>query len=178
MSGKQRTSNGSSQLLDQDSLLLSGSQTSSAPAFPRSIQQMLDSLDRQAALVDRHGTIRSTNRDWQRAVARRPQYGLSVGECYTEFLKRLAGRSRDGVAIIVRAVEEIFSGTRWRFSTVYKGSDTFEGHYFKVTASRFYVEREPFAFITVQDVTALFTAHSSPAAPLTEADSACLLRPR
>jgi hypothetical protein len=117
--------------------------------------KVLDALGRQAALVDCRGIVRSVNCHWRRSVDRRTEQGLHVGECYTDYLRRLIDRGDRGVTTILRAVHQICDGERWRFSSMYNGSGPFDGLTLKVTASRIYFDHERFALVTVQDVTAL-----------------------
>jgi signal transduction histidine kinase len=119
------------------------------------IQQVIDGLVEQVALIDSAGTIIAVNKRWKRQVERHARVGLHISRDYEAFLQGLIDRGDEGVIPILRAFREIAAGARPSFHCIYNGTGAFAGYDFNVAIAKLRVHQSRYILVSVSDVTEL-----------------------
>src|SRR6478735_12518457 len=74
------------------------------------IQQIIDGLVEQIALIDCDGTILTINESWRRQVERQAHTGLHISRDYVGFLAGLIKDGDQGAVPIFRAFQDVSAG--------------------------------------------------------------------
>jgi len=119
------------------------------------IQQVIDGLLEQVALIDCSGTIIAVNKRWKRQVEHQKRVGLHISRDYDAFLLELVESGDKGAIPILRAFREIMAGVRPSFHCVYNGTGVFAGYDFSVAIARLRVHESQYIMVSVNDVTEL-----------------------
>jgi two-component system NarL family sensor kinase len=119
------------------------------------IQEVIDGLVEQVALIGCDGKIVAINESWRRQVERQARTGLHISRDYVRFLEGLIEGGDDGVRPILQAFRDINAGSRRTFRCVYKGTGTFAGIYFNLVISALTVHDTRYVLVSVHDVTEL-----------------------
>jgi len=119
------------------------------------IQEVIDGLVEQVALVSCDGTILAVNECWRRQVERQARTGLHISRDYLAFLEGLIQDGDEGVKPILRAFREISTGSRGTFRHLYKGSGAFDGYDFRIVVAPLTIHGTPHVLVSVHDVTEL-----------------------
>jgi len=119
------------------------------------IQEVIDLLDEQVAVVSCDGTIIAVNKRWRRQVERQARHGLRISRDYISFLTELI-ESGDKVAVgILQAFRDIAVGSRSSFHCVYNGTGAFAGYDFNVGNAPVKIHDTRHVLVSVHDVTEL-----------------------
>jgi len=138
------------------SIIRRGQESPSGNAFDLDeIQEVIDGLVEQVALVDCAGTIIAVNKCWSRQVERQARHGLHISREYGAFLAGLVETGDDGAVPILRAFREIAAGARPSFHCVYRGTGGFAGYDFNVAIATLRVHGTRYVLVSVHDVTEL-----------------------
>ena len=121
------------------------------------IQQIIDGLVEQIALIDCDGTILAVNESWGRQVERQAHTGLHISRDYVGFLVGLIEDGDQGVVPILRAFQDVSAGQRRTFRCVYHGQGAFAGYDFTVMIMALVVHQMRCILVSVHDVTELVT---------------------
>ena len=121
----------------------------------REIQEVIDGLVEQVALVSCDGTILAVNDRWRRQVERQARTGLHISRDYIAFLEGLIEDGNEGVKPILRAFRDISAGSRRIFRHLYKGSGAFDGYDFNVVVAALTIHGTRHVLVSVHDVTEL-----------------------
>jgi len=119
------------------------------------IQEVIDGLVEQVALVSCNGTILAVNDCWRRQVERQARTGLHISRDYTAFLEGLIEDGDDGVKPILQAFRDISAGSRRTFRHLYKGSGVFDGYDFNIIVAALTIHGTRHVLVSVHDVTEL-----------------------
>jgi two-component system NarL family sensor kinase len=119
------------------------------------IQEVIDGLVEQVALIGCDGTILAVNERWRRQVERQARTGLHISRDYISFLEELVESGDDGARPILQAFKDISAGTRQSFRCVYKGTGAFSGYDFNLIVAALTVNRTRHVLVSVHDVTEL-----------------------
>ncbi len=119
------------------------------------IQEVIDGLVEQVALVGCDGTILAVNERWRRQVERQARTGLHISRDYISFLEGLIESGDDGAIQILQAFKDICAGTRQSFRCVYKGMGAFAGYDFNLIVAALTVNQTRHVLVSVHDVTEL-----------------------
>jgi two-component system, NarL family, sensor kinase len=119
------------------------------------IQEVIDGLVEQVALVGCDGTILAVNDCWRRQVQRQSRTGLHISRDYIAFLECLIESGDEGVKPILKAFRDIASGSRGAFRHLYKGSGCFEGYDFNIVVAALTIHGTRHVLVSVHDVTEL-----------------------
>jgi signal transduction histidine kinase len=119
------------------------------------VQELIDGLVEQVALVNCDGRIIAVNKRWRRQVEQQARYGLHISRDYDAFLSGLIEDGDEGAAPILKAFREIAGGTRRSFHCIYRGSGAFEGYDFNVVIAALHVHEGRHVLVSVHDVTEL-----------------------
>lgn len=119
------------------------------------IQEVIDGLVEQVALVGCDGTILAVNDCWRRQVERQARTGLHISRDYIAFLEDLIEGGDEGVKPILQAFRDISAGSRRTFRHLYKGSKVFDGYDFNVVVAALTIHGTRHVLVSVHDVTEL-----------------------
>jgi two-component system NarL family sensor kinase len=119
------------------------------------IQEVIDGLVEQVALIGCDGTILAVNERWQRQVERQARTGLRISRDYVSFLEGLIESGDDAAKLILQAFKETCAGTRQSFRFVYHGTGAFSGYDFNLIIAALTVNRSRHVLVSVHDVTEL-----------------------
>jgi two-component system, NarL family, sensor kinase len=119
------------------------------------IQEVIDGLVEQVALVSCDGTILAVNDCWRRQVERQARTGLHISRDYVAFLEELIEDGDEGVKLILRAFQDISAGSRRIFRHLYKGRGAFEGYDFRIVITALTIHGTRHVLVSVHDVTEL-----------------------
>ena len=121
----------------------------------REIQEVIDGLVEQIALIGCDGTILAVNDSWRRQVERQARTGLEISRDYVRFLAGLVEDGDEGAAPILQAFREISAGARQTFRCVYHGRGAFAGYDFNIIVAALTVRESRCVLVSVHDVTEL-----------------------
>ena len=119
------------------------------------IQEVIDGLVEQVALISCDGTIMAINDRWRRQVERQARTGLHISRDYIAFLTSLVEDGDDGVKPILQAFRDIAAGTRRTFRHLYRGSGAFAGYDFNIIITALVIHGTRYVMVSVHDVTEL-----------------------
>lgn len=119
------------------------------------IQEVIDCLVEQVALVACEGTILAVNDCWRRQVERQARSGLHISRDYIAFLEGLIEDGDEGVKPILQAFRDIAAGSRRIFRHLYKGSGAFDGYDFNIVVAALTIHGTRHVLVSVHDVTEL-----------------------
>jgi two-component system, NarL family, sensor kinase len=119
------------------------------------IQEVIDGLVEQVALVSCDGIILAVNDCWRQQVERQSRTGLHISRDYIAFLESLIEEGDKGVEPILQAFREISAGSRRTFRRLYKGSGTFDGYDFNIIVAPLTIHGTRHVLVSVHDVTEL-----------------------
>jgi len=127
-----------------------------SPGFDlQEIQEVIDGLVEQVALVACDGTILAINDCWRRQVQRQARSGLHISRDYVAFLESLIEDGDEGVKPILQAFRDISAGSRRIFRHLYKGSGAFAGYDFNIVVAALTIHGTRHVLVSVHDVTEL-----------------------
>ena len=121
----------------------------------KEIQEVIDGLVEQVALIGVDGTILAVNETWRRQVERQARTGLHISRDYTRFLADLIKDGDEGAAPILQAFQDISAGIRQTFRCIYNGRGAFAGYDFSIIVTALTVQETRFILVSVHDVTEL-----------------------
>jgi two-component system, NarL family, sensor kinase len=119
------------------------------------IQEVIDGLVEQVALVSCEGTILAVNACWRQQVERQAHTGLHISRDYTAFLEGLIEDGDKGVEPILQAFRDISAGSQRTYRRLYKGSGAFEGFDFNIIVAPLTIHGTRHVLVSVHDVTEL-----------------------
>jgi two-component system NarL family sensor kinase len=119
------------------------------------IQEVIDGLVEQVALVACDGKILAVNDCWRRQVERQASSGLHISRDYVAFLEGLIEDGDGGVKPILQAFRDISAGSRRIFRHLYKGSGVFDGYDFNIAIAALTIHGTRHVLVSVHDVTEL-----------------------
>ena len=121
----------------------------------REIQEVIDGLVEQVALVSCEGTILAVNECWRRQVERQARTGLHISRDYIAFLEGLIEEGDEGIGPILQAFRDISAGSRRTFRRLYEGSGAFDGYDFNIIIAPLTIHGTRHVLVSVHDVTEL-----------------------
>jgi two-component system NarL family sensor kinase len=133
--------------------LLQPEEDSSAAAA--TLQQLIDDLPEQIALLDADCTILSVNRAWRQTVADHGYTTLEPGFNYRDFCNAMAAEGYQPAVEARRGLEEICSGRRDTWELVYNGQDRWSSRDYRIAFHRMQVGERRMISVTRVDVTEL-----------------------
>lgn len=119
------------------------------------IQEVIDGLVEQVALVSCEGTILAVNARWRQQVERQARTGLHISRDYIAFLEGLIEDGDRGVEPILQAFRDISAGSRRTYRRLYKGSGAFAGYDFNIIVAPLTIHGTRHVLVSVHDVTEL-----------------------
>lgn len=122
------------------------------PAKLDTLQEIIDGLPEQIALLDGDWAVLAVNRAWAESAAEASIPGLKVGENYFGGVEDFAEKGHRDAIILRQGIRQILSGRRKFFEHVYTKSEISK-HDYKVNITRFESGGEFYATVTRYDVT-------------------------
>ena len=119
------------------------------------IQEVIDGLVEQVALVSCEGTILAVNACWRQQVERQARTGLHISRDYIAFLQGLIEDGDKGVEPILQAFRDISTGSQRTYRRLYKGSGAFDGYDFNIIVAPLTIHGTRHVLVSVHDVTEL-----------------------
>jgi signal transduction histidine kinase len=126
---------------------------SNAAAVARTMQQLIDDLPEQIALLDEQCTILVTNRGWNEAVDQHGYRELSVGHNYRAFCAQKAAEGYEPAIEALAALEDIGRGTRAYWQLTYNGRDRWSGRDYQISIHRIVAGTESLISVARFDLT-------------------------
>ena len=119
------------------------------------IQELIDGLVEQVALIDCDGTIVAVNQRWRRQVERQARTGLHISRDYVSFLEALTEEGDEGARPVLQAFRDVSAGTRQTFRCIYHGTGAFDGYDFNLVIAALTVGGSRRVLVSVHDLTEL-----------------------
>src|SRR3954452_1337389 len=101
------------------------------------IQQLIDDLPEQIALLDSNCTIVAANNAWRDAAADYGYVDLAPGHSFRDFCTRPAAMGYEPAIAVNAALKDILSGERRYWQHFYNGQDRWAGRDYQICLHRF-----------------------------------------
>ena len=97
------------------------------------MQELIDDLPEQIALLDENGAIVAVNRAWKQTIHDHGYVELVPGGNYRDFCRQKAAEGYEPAVDALAALEDILSGARSFWQLVYNGRDRWNGRDYQIT---------------------------------------------
>jgi two-component system, NarL family, sensor kinase len=138
----------------EDSFIF-GQTSGSQPNFVETVQQIINGLPEQIALLDDRWVMLAANPAWARTASLYGYDGLGLGVSYLDFCTDRAKEGHTPAAIVADGIREMERTGRRSFHFTYHGTDRWEGHSFQICINRFELFGRMFATTTRYEITEL-----------------------
>ncbi len=125
----------------------------SAMAVAATMQQLIDDVPEEVALLDDTANFLAVNRAWRRAVEVHGQLDALPGHNYRDVCASRAAEGYQPAIEALTGLNEIVSGKRESWQLVYNGGDRWHGRDYQISAHRISVGGERMITVTRQDLT-------------------------
>ena len=132
------------------SFSLSGSD---AATVARTMQQLIDDLPEQIALLDEQCTILVTNHAWNEVVDQHGYRDLAVGHNYRGFCAQKAAEGYEPAIEALAALDDIGRGTRTYWQLTYNGRERWSGRDYQINIHSIAAGTESLIFVARFDLT-------------------------
>jgi two-component system NarL family sensor kinase len=130
-------------------------QASRAAAVAVTMQQLIDDLPEQIALLDEQCNILAANRPWKRVVEQHGYPEAMPGCNYREFCARKAAEGYEPAIEALVGLRDICSGERSFWQLMYNGRERWSGRDYKICIHRISIDGEKLISVTRYDLTEL-----------------------
>ena len=137
-------------------LPLSISDDFSAFAIASWMQQLIDDLPEQIALLDSNCRVIAANGAWKCAVQEHGYFDLLPGGNYHDFCLQKATEGYDPAIATLSALDGILRGDRTFWQYMYRGRDQWRDRHYQLTLHRMGTGRGNLISVTRSDLTELF----------------------
>ncbi len=124
-----------------------------AAAVAATMQQLIDDLPEQIALLDELGNILAVNRAWRDTVEEHGYYEALPGGNYREFCAAKAIEGYEPAVEAAAALADICSGRRSFWQMTYNGQERWNGRDYQICAHRIGVGAQTLISVTRFDLT-------------------------
>lgn len=124
---------------------------------PWPLQDLIDGLADNAALIAPDGIILATNQIWKETIGVLDLERLEVGYDYLDFWRGIARVGEEQACRIVRAFREVATGFRKRAACSYHNPERFSGRHFNLVFSSSEAGSRPLVLASVYDVSELIS---------------------
>ena len=124
-----------------------------AVALPGMMQQLIDDLPEEIAVLDEKCVILAVNRAWWKTVEEHGYLLASLGHNYRDFCASAAADGYQPAADALAALDDISSGRRGFWQLVYNAGARWNGHDFQICFHRIMHGDQPFILVTRFDLT-------------------------
>lgn len=125
----------------------------SALAAAAMMQQLIDDLPEEIALLDESGTFLSVNKAWRQTVLVHDQMDALPGHNYRDVCVSRAAQGYQPAADALVGLDEILSGKRDSWELVYNGGERWRGRDYHISIHRIAVGGERVISVTRNDLT-------------------------
>jgi two-component system NarL family sensor kinase len=122
-------------------------------ALAGTMQQLIDDLPEQIALLDISGVILVANRAWKKIVQDYDYLDALPGHNYRTFCVNKAAEGYEPASHAVAAIDDIASGKRSFWQLIYNGRERWSGRDFQICMHRMEVGAQSFISVTRFDLT-------------------------
>lgn len=133
----------------------SSSDTAPTPQFPHAIQQLIDDLPEEIALLDEDFRMIAANRTWSEVCERSGNRDALPGCNYRDVCARKAAEGYRPAQLATAAFEEFASGARDFWQMTYNGGVRWEGRDYQFSIHRIGTAGETAIMVTRLDLTEL-----------------------
>jgi len=124
-------------------------------ALASMMQQLINDLPEQIALLDNQLRILAVNQAWSRACVGQGYLNVGVGDSYGEVCAARAAEGYEPAALAIEALRDMAAGRRQSWQLMYNGSDVWSGRDYRFSAHRIRVGNHSFISVARADVTEL-----------------------
>jgi signal transduction histidine kinase len=117
------------------------------------MQELIDDLPEQIALLDEQGTILVANRAWNKTVIEHGYLEVLAGGNYRDFCAEKAAEGYHPAVEAIAAIDDICSGKRNFWQLIYNGQERWDGRDFQICIHRIAVGKERLISVTRFDLT-------------------------
>jgi signal transduction histidine kinase len=129
------------------------SRESSDVALAGTMQQLIEDLPEEIALLDGNGTILAANTAWMRTVQEHGHPEVMPGTNYLENCRCKAAEGYEPAIEAAVGLEEVMSGTRTSWELTYNGGDRWAGRDYRISVQRVGGGSGPLISVTRTDLT-------------------------
>jgi two-component system, NarL family, sensor kinase len=122
----------------------------------KSMQQLIDDLPEEIALLDDTGTIIAINHAWQHTIEEHGRMEASPGRNYRDVCAKRAADGYEPAKEALSALDDICSGTRTFWQLVYNGGQLWNGRDYQISFNRIGVGDRTIISVTRVDLTEIF----------------------
>jgi two-component system NarL family sensor kinase len=127
-------------------------EAANAAMLADTMQQAIDDLPEQIAILDGNCKILAVNHAWT-DVVRAHSYAAMPGDNYREFCVESASKNYEPAVEAIIALDEIWSGKRTYWQLVYNGKDRWEGRDFQICFRKMHIDIQELLIVTRFDLT-------------------------
>ena len=117
------------------------------------LQQLIDDLPEQIALLDPDGLVVAANRAWQQVVTEYGYLEALPPNSYREFCRKKAAEGYEPAIQALAALDDISSGRRSYWQLVYNGRDQWQGRDYQISFHRIKLGGRGLILVTRFDLT-------------------------
>jgi two-component system NarL family sensor kinase len=130
-------------------------QVSQAARAAATMQQLIDDLSEEIALLDERATILTVNTAWKRTVEAQGHFLALPGDNYRDVCARRAAEGYAPAADALVGLDDILSGKSKSWDLVYNGGELWSGRDYHICINRITAAGQPIISVTRYDVTEL-----------------------
>ena len=117
------------------------------------MQQLIDDLPEEIALLDERANVLTVNTAWRKTAEAHGKPDALPGHNYRDLCANLAGQGYRPAADAGAGLDEILSGNRDCWKLVYNGGERWHGRDYEISFHRIQVGGQPIITVTRQDLT-------------------------
>lgn len=117
------------------------------------MQQLIDDLPEQVAMLDESCTIVAVNRSWSQAMAMYGYSGTEPGGNYRRACQEIAATGYEPASKVLAAIDRILAGTRSYWQIIFNGRGQWSSRQYQLSFHRVIVAGRPFITISRFDLT-------------------------
>lgn len=125
----------------------------SALAAANAMQQLIDDLPEEIALLDESGNFLIVNKAWRQTVLVHDQLDALPGHNYRDFCTSRAAEGYQPAVDALAGLDEILCKRREWWELIYNGGERWRGRDYHISIHRIAVGREPIISVTRDDIT-------------------------
>ena len=132
---------------------IDGPSRNALAALCEPLQQLIDDLPEQIALVDEDCTIFAANGAWKRAAEEHGYADVLPGNNYRDFCARKAAKGYEPAREALAALDDIRADRRTFWQLIYNGRENWRGRDYQISFHRIWFGGHSFISITRFDLT-------------------------
>lgn len=117
------------------------------------LQQLIENLPEEIALLDESGNIAAVNRAWRDASIDHGYSELAVNHNYRDFCAGFAAKGYEAATRTLAALDQVVEGRRSAWHHLYEGQDRWRGRDLEIHLNRLRIGPQVFISVARKDVT-------------------------